>query len=242
MLSRQWFVDVQEAAQKTLEGINSDAVTIHPARLVDQFNNWLGNIQPWCISRQLWRGHRIPVWKSLSGKAYVFDEDSIYEYAQQNKKEKKNTLLSMMIFNLIADSRIGAVFSLEQLIDTLTSVSIVERVGRVIDSYISVYEIKFADDKAMLAEVMELKELFANPDTFASFVDILEKTYLITPERDQYRFVIDAVAGNGEAGLVQEEDVLDTWFSSGLWPFSTLGWPEKTVDLDKYYPNDLLET
>lgn len=112
-----------------------------------------------------------------------------------------------------------------------------------IDAYLSVYDIKFADNKTLLAEVEEIRTLFADTSTgFEKFVDLLENTYLIEAYRDEYRFNIDAVAGNGEAGLTQEEDVLDTWFSSALWPFSTLGWPEKTVDMDKYYPNDLLET
>lgn len=112
-----------------------------------------------------------------------------------------------------------------------------------IDAYCDVYAIKFADNKVLLAEVEEIKTLFDTATSdFAVFVDMLEKTYLIEQDRDQYRFAIDTLAGNGEAGLKQEEDVLDTWFSSGLWPFSTLGWPDKTVDLDKYYPNDLLET
>ena len=125
----------------------------------------------------------------------------------------------------------------------LSKQSIVERVGRVIDAYADVYTIKFADNKALLAEVEELKTLFGTPtNDFAVFVDMLEKTYLIEADRDQYRFAVDALAGNGEAGLKQEEDVLDTWFSSGLWPFSTLGWPEQSADLKRFYPTSVLVT
>lgn len=154
----------------------------------------------------------------------------------------------MILFNIIADSRLAQTFSLEALIDILTMPSIVDRVGRVIDAYLSVYRVKFADDKTLLAEVEQLSEMFASHDAsanaegFATFVDMLENTYLVTTDRDQYTFDMNLLAGNGEVGLKQEEDVLDTWFSSALWPFSTLGWPDNTVDMDKYYPNDLLET
>lgn len=54
LLSKQWFVDVQEAATKTLEAIDNKEVTIYPERFINDYHNWLGNIQPWCISRQLW--------------------------------------------------------------------------------------------------------------------------------------------------------------------------------------------
>jgi valyl-tRNA synthetase len=243
MVSQQWFFDVAEPAAKALSMINGGEVAVHPERFVHEFNHRLGNIQPRCISRQLWWGHRIPVWKSLSGTAYVFDEDTIWEFAQEHKKDKKQTILSMMIFNLIADSRLEPTFSLEKLIDVLTSDSIVERVGRVIDAFGEVYRIKFAADTAMMKELEELLCMFATADaSFEKFVDMLENTYLITQDRDQYAYQIDALANAGDVGLTQDTDVLDTWFSSGLWPFSTLGWPEQTPDLAKYYPNDMLET
>lgn len=149
----------------------------------------------------------------------------------------------MILFNVIADSRLPKTFSLEALIDILTMPSIVDRVGRVIDAYLSVYHVKFADDKILLAEVEQLSEMFASHDaSFEKFIDVLENTHLVETNRDEYTYSFETLAGNGEVGLTQEEDVLDTWFSSALWPFSTLGWPDSTVDMDRYYPNDLLET
>lgn len=177
----------------------------------------------------------------------MFDEDTVYTYAKK-QKEKKGTIVSMIFFNLIADSRLSQTFSLEAVIDLLTQQSIVERVGRVIDAYCSVYRIKFADDKTLLHEVEQLTTIFAAADAgekiekFATFVDMLENTFLITNDRDQYTFLMDALADTNDIGLKQEEDVLDTRFSSALWPFSTLGRPEETPDLAKYYPNDVLET
>lgn len=117
-LSKQWFVKMDELAKNALE--NSEVEFI-PERFNKTFVNWMEGIEDWCISRQLWWGHRIPVW-------YRGDEIYLGEDAPQ------------------------------------------------------------------------------------------------------------------EAGFVQDEDVLDTWFSSALWPFSTLGWPEETNDYKRYFPNDLMVT
>ena len=71
---------------------------------------------------------------------------------------------------------------------------------------------------------------------------MLAEIPLIVEEKDQYSFDFALLAGLKDTILIQEEDVLDTWFSSSLWPFSTLGWPDKTADFADYYPNDLVET
>lgn len=127
LLSDQWFVKIQPLAEKALEAVRSGEIKIIPERFTKVYYHWLENIQDWCVSRQLWWGHRIPAWyREKEGDPY------------------------------------GEIY-----------------VGRV------------------------------------------------APEGD---------------GWVMEEDVLDTWFSSGLWPFSTLGWPEQTPDLQRFYPTDVLET
>lgn len=244
LLSRQWFVDVKDAAAQTLEAIDTKAVTIYPERFIHDFHNWLDNVQPWCISRQLWWGHRIPVWKDPAGNNYVFDEDSIVAYATTKKSKSKDQrlLLSLIIFNLVADSRLPEKFSIEELIDVLSSQSIVEHRGSVLDAYLSVYELKDIDLKE---EIEELKHIFSdksNIKEMESLIDLLDNSLLIIQDKDQYTFDFVSLAGLKDTVLHQEEDVLDTWFSSGLWPFSTLGWPDKTVDLEEYYPNDLLET
>jgi len=120
-LSKQWFVKMQPLAEPALEVVKNGKVKIYPERWVKTYNHWMENIKDWCISRQLWWGHRIPVW---------YKGDEIY-------------------------------CGLEE------------------------------------------------------------------PEGD---------------GWVQDPDVLDTWFSSWLWPFATLGWPEKTEDLKKFYPTQDLVT
>ncbi len=122
LISTQWFLRAQPLAEKALAAVRTGRIRIVPERFEKVYYHWLENIEDWCISRQLWWGHRIPVWYGPAGEVYV---------------------------------------------------------GR------------------------------------------------------------EAPAG---PGWTPEEDVLDTWFSSGLWPFSTLGWPELTPDFQRYYPTSVMET
>ena len=126
-LTDQWYVNAAELAKAPLEAVRSGAVEIVPKTWEKTFFNWMENIQPWCVSRQLWWGHRIPAWFDADGNVFV-------------------------------------------------------------------------------AETEE-----------------------------------EAIALAGGTPLTRDEDVLDTWFSSALWPFATLGWPEADAPLlAKHYPNDLL--
>jgi valyl-tRNA synthetase len=129
MISTQWFVRIETLAQAALQAVRDGHIRIVPERFTKVYYNWLENIEDWCISRQLWWGHRIPVW-----------------YCQDCG------------------------------------------------------------------------------DMFASRTDPVG---------------CPKCAGTD---LEQDPDVLDTWFSSGLWPFSTLGWPDETPDLKYYYPTSVLET
>ena len=134
LLTEQWFVDVKKLAKKPIEVVKKKKTTFYPENWTKSFYQWMVNIDPWCISRQIWWGHRIPVWYSHEKKIFV----------AENKK---------------------------------------------------------------LAEALATK--YYNNKTFT---------------------------------LTQETDVLDTWFSSALWPFATLGWPEKTPTLKKFYPTSILVT
>ncbi|WP_090480579.1 valine--tRNA ligase [Qipengyuania nanhaisediminis] len=126
-LTDQWYVDAETLAKAPIEAVKDGTIEIVPKSWEKTFFNWMENIQPWCVSRQLWWGHRIPAWYDADGNPYV----------------------------------------------------------------------------AMTEEEAQAK------------------------------------AGEG-AALTRDDDVLDTWFSSALWPFATLGWPDKTDLLHKHYPNDLL--
>ena len=129
MVSKQWFVDMKPLAKPAIEAVTSGRTQFVPERFAKQYMNWMENIRDWCISRQLWWGHRIPVW-------YCDDCDE------------------MMVRR---------------------------------------------EDPCCCSRC-------------------------------------------GSRNIHQDEDVLDTWFSSALWPFSTLGWPDNTEDLKYFYPTDVLVT
>jgi valyl-tRNA synthetase len=126
-LTDQWYVNAAELAKAPMAAVRSGAIEIVPKTWEKTFFNWMENIQPWCVSRQLWWGHRIPAWYGDEGKVYVAE----------------------------------------------------------------------TEDAAQ------------------------------------------AIAGSG-VSLARDEDVLDTWFSSALWPFATLGWPDDAELVRRHYPNDLL--
>ena len=126
MLTDQWYVDAKTLAAPAIEAVRSGTIKVVPESWSKTYFNWMENIQPWCVSRQLWWGHRIPAWYAEDGRIFVAETE---EEAQRQ-------------------------------------------------------------------------------------------------------------AGN--IPLRRDEDVLDTWFSSALWPFGTLGWPETTETLARHYPNDVL--
>jgi valyl-tRNA synthetase len=126
-LTDQWYVDAATLAKPAIDAVRSGKIEIVPKTWEKTWFNWLENIQPWCVSRQLWWGHRIPAWYDDAGNVFV----------AENEEEAQ------------------------------------------------------------------------------------------------------AEAGQG-VQLRRDEDVLDTWFSSALWPFATLGWPDQTETLSRHYPNDLL--
>jgi valyl-tRNA synthetase len=152
-LSDQWFVRMENLAQSAIDAVNDRRVRFFPARYAKTYLDWLGEKRDWCISRQLWWGHRIPIWYCA----------------------------------------------------TCTEA--------------------------------DLKRAFAGRSDVAWRHDPETNQWLICSETD---LEADAL-GPGHA-LRQDEDVLDTWFSSALWPEATLGWPEKTSSLAYFYPTSVLVT
>ena len=132
-LMDQWYVNAEELAKPAIKAVEEGRTKFVPERWNKTYFEWMRNIQPWCISRQLWWGHRIPAWYGPDGQVFV-----------------------------------------------------------------------------------EANE--------ADAIDAAVKHY------------------GKSVPLTRDEDVLDTWFSSGLWPFSTLGWPDQTAELKRYYPGDVLVT
>jgi len=136
-LSKQWFVKMAPLAKPALKAVKDNKIKFYPKRWTKVYINWMKNIRDWCISRQIWWGHRIPVY-----------------YCMQCSKDER-------------DDASGVIVS------------------------------------------------------------------KVKPEK---------CPTCGSTEIVQDEDVLDTWFSSWLWPFSTLGWPKKTKELEYFYPTDVLVT
>ena len=151
-LTDQWYVDAKALAGPAIDAVRAGSTQFVPKNWEKTYFDWLENIQPWCVSRQLWWGHQIPAWYAPWGAVYV-EETEEAAYAQA-----------------LADG--------------------VER-GALTESEAEA----LAGDPARLAET-----------------------------------------------FTRDEDVLDTWFSSALWPFSTLGWPDETPELKRFYPTDTLVT
>ena len=133
LLTKQWFLDSKKLCNQVLKSIKKKEIKFHPESWMNTFKHWINNIEPWCISRQIWWGHRIPIWYTDDG----------HKIAAKDLNHAKDILKKKRIKGKISH---------------------------------------------------------------------------------------------------QESDVLDTWFSSALWPFSTLNWPQKNKILSKYYPSDVLVT
>ena len=151
-LTEQWYVDAKTLAQPALETVRAGRTTFTPRNWEKTYFEWLENIQPWCVSRQLWWGHQIPAWYSAWGGVYV---------AETEEEALTQALTDAVTREILDDVEAG----------------------------------RIADDPAL-------------QDGF----------------------------------LTRDPDVLDTWFSSALWPFSTLGWPDETPELARYYPTTVLVT
>ncbi|TAI62873.1 valine--tRNA ligase [Bradyrhizobium sp. Leo170] len=151
-LTDQWYVDAKTLAQPAIAAVRAGETSFVPKNWEKTYFEWMENIQPWCISRQLWWGHQIPAWYGPDGKVFVAETEE-------------------------------------------------EAVGNALGYYV--------------------------------------EQEVITPEQGHDMAEDPA---KREGFITRDEDVLDTWFSSALWPFSTLGWPDETPELQRYYPTDTLVT
>jgi valyl-tRNA synthetase len=151
-LTDQWYVDAKTMAQPAIAAVRNGTTTFVPKNWEKTYFDWMENIQPWCVSRQLWWGHQIPAWYGPDGKVFVAETEE-------------------------------------------------EAVGNALGYYV--------------------------------------EQEVITAEQGREM----ALDRNKRQGFItRDEDVLDTWFSSALWPFSTLGWPDDTPEVKRYYPTNVLVT
>ena len=175
LMSWQWFVSMGALAKPGIDVVREGRIKFVPDRFERVYLNWMENIRDWCVSRQLWWGHRIPVW-------YSADDDGDRIIVTLPDQQDTNAPPRVGTYNEL----IAAGITHEMIVEHATWTGI-------------------------------------------------EATPIVsieTPERSP----------SGGGHLLQETDVLDTWFSSGLWPFSTLGWPEETAELKYWYPTSVMET
>jgi valyl-tRNA synthetase len=190
MLTDQWFVDTAKIVEPALDAVRSGKTKIIPASGEKTYYHWLENIEPWCISRQLWWGHQIPVWY---GPSIIPGADPATQGAAALTYDPRKPFCASN-----ADE-IG---------------------GLARDYYGEGVEIAFSNFDHLPAQDGQRKQ--ANPSASSIGSPANMSLYKVTLSRDP--------------------DVLDTWFSSGLWPIGTLGWPEQTPELAKYFPTSVLVT
>ena len=217
MLTSQWFVAMSATpnggepdseykglslAEKAKKAVDSGAVRFIPENWVNTYNQWMNNIQDWCISRQLWWGHQIPAWYDEAGNVYVErDEISAYWLAFNQK------------FILGYESK---------------NIS-----GEILSLYL-----RFMKNKE------SLDAYHRDPNTVKRPIQLLHRSCYQRKKDidDEFLNIFKELKDKFGFYLTREEDVLDTWFSSALVPFSTLGWPSGTDELKAFLPSNVLVT
>ncbi len=219
MLTDQWFVDTAKIVEPALEAVRTGRTKIIPPSGEKTYYHWLENIEPWCISRQLWWGHQIPVW-------YGPNPDSLDLSA-------RHTQNIMLLTKNPNDEKVRAAY---------------EATGREVDVNQSLFakENRLVVCASSAEEAVEKAQTLYGGNLRVSIADTKTGSFEIDPFRGRTQtggtLVVDDTGKISLVSLVQDEDVLDTWFSSGLWPIGTLGWPEPTPELQKYYPTSVLVT
>jgi valyl-tRNA synthetase len=204
MLTDQWFVDTARIVGPALDAVRDGRVRIMPESGEKTYYHWLENIEPWCISRQLWWGHQIPVWYGLDLSAPGFTDD-----------QGDGALDEVELFRILAE---GLVHAGERHHCAPDFAGVAQAFKAGIDAL---------PTPLHAARVIEVADRAAAIDAFAQGL----AGYNLT--QDPTRLVYP---------VWRDADVLDTWFSSGLWPIGTLGWPEQTPELQRYFPTSVLVT
>ncbi|MCA1337003.1 valine--tRNA ligase [Pseudooceanicola marinus] len=202
MLTDQWFVDSAEIVKPALDAVRTGRTKIIPESGEKTYYHWLENIEPWCISRQLWWGHQIPVW-------YGIDLGTL-----KDGGEGDLDLVDML--TLFIDEH-------------MVHMGDVEACGTDLDEVLN----RFQDLNADLPSPLSHARIVEVADKKAAQHALAESLAEYTATQDPTKLVYP---------VWQDPDVLDTWFSSGLWPIGTLGWPQPTPELEKYFPTDVLIT
>ncbi|PRY94455.1 valyl-tRNA synthetase [Hasllibacter halocynthiae] len=198
MLTDQWFVDSAKIVGPALDAVREGRTQIIPEQDRKVYFNWLENIEPWTISRQLWWGHRIPVWYGPDGETFCAEN---YELAIEKAEQHYRALNEDAA---LADAIGAHAYSTSGAFDGVEVFASTEDAGTVRD----------ADGRKR-----------ADPTSDEGW----------SMSRDEHFIHVQIT-------IAQDPDVLDTWFSSGLWPIGTLGWPADTEEMRRYYPTSVLVT
>jgi valyl-tRNA synthetase len=220
MLTDQWFVDTAKIVGPALDAVRDGRTVIMPPSGEKTYYHWLENIEPWCISRQLWWGHQIPVWygpnpngKELANRAYQLSD--ALRAAEEARDDDAKTRIWAEFDPLLLE------ISNQQPV-VFCAASADEVISKARKFYGYDIELDYDADKTPELTT-EQRFRLGNKITGGWF-------------RKAETGEVDCV------NLQRDPDVLDTWFSSGLWPIGTLGWPEQTPELKKYFPTSVLVT
>ncbi|WP_170430011.1 valine--tRNA ligase [Ruegeria arenilitoris] len=205
MFTDQWFVDAEKVVGPALDAVKDGTVKIIPESGEKTYYHWLENIEPWCISRQLWWGHQIPVWYGLDLSAEGFKDD-----------ENDGDLDLVELGRLLNE---GGMLHRGNVMECAASLEAVTE--------------KFLDDNANIPSPLSHATVIEVADKQEAIHQFAESLAQYAVEQDPTKLVYP---------VWRDPDVLDTWFSSGLWPIGTLGWPEQTEELERYFPTDVLIT
>ncbi|WP_410218146.1 valine--tRNA ligase [Paracoccus sp. (in: a-proteobacteria)] len=186
MLTDQWFVDTQRIVGPALDAVRTGRTQILPEQHRKVYFNWLENIEPWTISRQLWWGHQIPVW-------YGPEYDDVGNVTDIRGRK------------FCAENAAAAIAQAEEVYS--------QQFGRSVK----------VEEMPLIDEGIEGARAASMPMSSGAGWG-------------------DGPISPSHVRISRDPDVLDTWFSSGLWPIGTLGWPEPTEELQKYFPTDVLVT
>ncbi|MBT8152928.1 valine--tRNA ligase [Epibacterium ulvae] len=201
MLTDQWFVDAEKVVGPALDAVKDGTVKILPESGEKTYYHWLENIEPWCISRQLWWGHQIPVWYGPK-----LDD----EHLEKIVEEQRASETSDETYWWRLDNAMAFCAPNETAVINAAKAYYGDR-----------FEISTHQDSGSVG---------ANHPRLHTQIDLNQPGSDLT--KDDKLWVT----------LVRDPDVLDTWFSSGLWPIGTLGWPEWGADTSKYFPTSTLIT
>ncbi|MGR3661321.1 MAG: valine--tRNA ligase [Paracoccaceae bacterium] len=203
MLTDQWYVDAGKLAGPALKAVQDGTVEIIPESGKKVYYNWMQNIEPWCISRQLWWGHQIPVWYGLD-----LGSDGSFRNGEE--------LDEVQLLGLLVD---GGMLHSGQVMHCASDFEGVQDAFRN-----EIIDIPQPLSHAAIVEVANRHEAIERlAASLADYAVERDPTHLVYP-------------------VWRDPDVLDTWFSSGLWPIGTLGWPKWTDETKKYFPTSTLIT